>query len=472
MRVKKERHADDAHDWKHFMEKALETHTNPLGTEPVGKLLVQFSVPGIICMVVNALYNIVDQIFIGRGIGYLGNGATNVIMPMTVIALALALMTGDGAAAYLSIKLGEKEPEKAAEGVGSSSVFLVILSVLLAAVYLIFTKPLCMLFGATSETLPYALEYGRIIALGLPFSCISAGFSGVIRADGSPRFSMAGLLTGSIINLICDPLFIFVFNWGIKGAAIATILGQFANAAMCVWYFIFRLKHIKLKREYLRPKLREIKKICTMGISSFITQMSIVLVMAVSNNLLVKYGAMSKYGAEIPMTALGITMKVNQIMIAVVIGLSTGAQPIFGFNYGSGQIDRVKKTLKITLTVAEAVLICAFLLFQLAPMSVVSLFGSESELYNEFAVKCMRTFLMLCCINGFQLVSGIFFQAIGKPVFSAMLSLSRQVIFLIPTMFILPVFMGVEGILWAGPVADSAAFILAVTLLTVNVKKL
>lgn len=452
------------------MEQTIESK-NPLGTEPVGKLLLQFSVPGIICMVVNALYNIVDQVFIGRGIGYLGNGATNVIMPMTVIALALALMLGDGAAAYLSLKLGANEPEHAAEGVGGASVFLVIVGVILAVIYLIFTKPLCMLFGATSETLPYALDYGRIIAIGLPFSCISVGYSGVIRADGSPKFSMAGLLAGSVINLICDPLFIFVFKWGIKGAAIATILGQFVNAAMCVWYYIFRLRHIRLKKEYLRPRLKAIEKICSMGVSSFITQMSIVLVMAVSNNLLVKYGAMSIYGAEIPMTTMGITMKVNQIMIAVVIGLATGAQPIFGFNYGSGQTDRVKKTLKITLIIAESVLICAFLLFQFAPMSVVSIFGSESQLYNEFAVKCMRTFLMLCCINGFQLVSGIFFQAIGKPTFSAILSLSRQVLFLIPAMFILPTFMGVEGVLWAGPVADGMAFILAITLLTINLRK-
>lgn len=453
------------------MEQTIESK-NPLGTEPVGKLLLQFSVPGIICMVVNALYNIVDQVFIGRGIGYLGNGATNVIMPMTVIALALALMLGDGAAAYLSLKLGANEPEHAAEGVGGASVFLVIVGVILAVIYLIFTKPLCMLFGATSETLPYALDYGRIIAIGLPFSCISVGYSGVIRADGSPKFSMAGLLAGSVINLICDPLFIFVFKWGIKGAAIATILGQFVNAAMCVWYYIFRLRHIRLKKEYLRPRLKAIEKICSMGVSSFITQMSILLVMAVSNNLLVKYGAMSIYGAEIPMTTMDITMKVNQIMIAVVIGLATGAQPIFGFNYGSGQTDRVKKTLKITLIIAESVLICAFLLFQFAPMSVVSIFGSESQLYNEFAVKCMRTFLMLCCINGFQLVSGIFFQAIGKPTFSAILSLSRQVLFLIPAMFILPTFMGVEGVLWAGPVADGMAFILAITLLTINLRKM
>ncbi len=454
------------------MENTSEVKTeNPLGTENVGSLILHFSVPGIICMVVNALYNIVDQVFIGRGVGYLGNGATNVIMPMTVIALALALMTGDGAAAYLSLKLGAKEPDKAANGVGNAAAFVILGSLVLAAIYLAFTEPLCKLFGATSETLPYALDYGRIISLGIPFSCISAGFSGIIRADGSPRYSMAGLLTGSVINLICDPLFIFVFDWGIKGAAFATILGQFANALMCLLYFR-RLKTVRLKKEYLILKPHVIGKVCAMGVSSLITQLSIVCVMAVSNNLMVKYGALSKYGAEIPMTTLGITMKVNQIIMAVVIGLSTGAQPIFGFNYGSGRTDRVKKALKITLITAETVLIAAFLVFQLAPMSIISIFGSESQLYNEFAVMCMKRFLMLCCINGFQLVSGIFFQAIGKPVFSAVLSLSRQVVFLIPAMFIFPIFMGVEGILWAGPAADFLAFILADILLIREWKKL
>ena len=453
------------------MEQILEKQTNPLGTEKIGKLLRQFAIPGIICMVVNALYNIVDQIFIGWGIGYLGNGATNVIMPLTVVALALALMTGDGAAAFFSLNLGAKDPEKAARGVGSAVLIISTGSILLSIIYLLFTEQLCMLFGATPETLPYALDYGRIIALGIPFSCISAGFSGIIRADGSPKYSMAGLLTGSIINLVCDPLFIFVFNWGMKGAAIATILGQFANAVMCVIYFT-RLKSVKLKKEYFKPDFHIIGRVCAMGISSLITQLSIVLVMAVSNNLLVKYGAESIYGAEIPMTTMGITMKVNQIIMAIVLGLSTGAQPIFGYNYGSGQTDRVKKTLKLTLLIAECVLITAFIIFQTMPMTVISIFGSESDLYNTFAVMCLKRFLMLCCINGFQLVSGIFFQAIGKPVYSAVLSLSRQVIFLIPAMIIYPIFMGVEGILWAGPTADFMALILSSTLLIRNYRKL
>lgn len=453
------------------MEETKAIKENPLGTEPVGKLLKSFAVPGIICMVVNALYNIVDQIFIGRGVGYLGNGATNVIMPMTVIALALALMTGDGAAAYMSLKLGAKEYDKAARGVGNAASVLVTGGIIIAAVYLIFLEKICMLFGATAETLPYAVDYGRIISLGIPVSCLCAGLSGIIRADGSPKYSMAGLLTGSIINLVLDPLFIFVFDWGIKGAALATILGQAANAVMNLLYFK-RFKTITVKREYFVPKPDIIKKIFSMGVSSFITQMSIVLVIAVSNNLLVKYGAMSVYGAEIPMTTMGITMKVNQIIMAVVLGLATGAQPIFGYNYGAGKLDRVKKTLKLTLIIAESVLITAFIVFQTAPMTIVSIFGSESDIYNEFAVMCLKRFLMLCCINGFQIVSGIFFQAIGKPLYSAILSLSRQIIFLIPAMIVFPIFMGVEGILWAGPFADLIAFILSTTLLVINLKKM
>ncbi len=453
------------------MEQTLQKTENPLGTEKISTLLRKFAVPGIICMVVNALYNIVDQIFIGRGVGYLGNGATNVIMPMTVITLALSLMTGDGAAAYLSLKLGAKQPDKAAKGVANAVVFLTAGGIIIGALYMIFLEPLCKLFGATPETLPYAKDYGFWIAAGMPFSCLCAGLSGIIRADGSPKYSMAGLLTGSVINLICDPLFIFVFKWGVTGAAIATILGQLANAVMNILY-LRRLKTITLKKEYFIPDGQTLKKIFSMGISSFITQMSIVLVMTVSNNLLVKYGAMSPYGAEIPMTTMGITMKVNQIVMSIILGLATGAQPIFGYNYGAKNYDRVKKTLKLVLIIAETVMITAFIIFQSAPMVIINIFGSESETYNQFAVMCLTRFLMLVCINGVQIVSGIFFQAIGKPVFSAVLSLSRQVIFLIPAMFIYPMFMGVEGILWAGPTADAIAFILATTLLTVNVKKM
>lgn len=363
------------------------TKTNPLGTERIGKLIVTFAVPGIISMVVNALYNIVDQIFIGQGVGYLGNGATNVVMPMTVMAIALSILIGDGAAAYLSLKLGEGDEKSAARGVGCSISVMAVTGIVLCVLFNLFLEPLCRLFGATEDILPYAVDYGRIISYGILFSSIDSGMAGMIRADGSPKYSMAGLLVGCITNIILDPVFIFIFHWGVKGAALATIAGQILNAFLYLAY-IRRFKSIKLEKESFRISVKVMAKVSSLGISSFITQIAIVLVMAVTNNILVSYGAQSEYGAEIPLTTIGITMKVNQIVSAVLLGLATGAQPIFGYNYGSGQKDRVKKAYRIIVTASTVMLILAFFVFQFAPMSIVRLFGSESEMYNEFAVKC------------------------------------------------------------------------------------
>lgn len=450
---------------------ATVTKTNRLGTERIGKLIFAFAVPSIISMVVNALYNIVDQIFIGQGVGYLGNGATNVVMPLTVIAIALSLLIGDGAAAYLSLKLGEGDTKSAARGVGCAISSLVIIGIVLCLGFNAFLEPLCVLFGATEEILPYALDYGHIISLGVLFSVIDSGMSGIIRADGSPKYSMAGLLAGCITNIILDPIFIFVCHWGVKGAAWATILGQLLNAIMNIAY-IWRFKSIRLDRKCFRISGKVLGKVSSLGISSFITQMAIVLTMAVTNNILVYYGAKSMYGPEIPLTTIGITMKVNQIISAVILGLSTGAQPIFGYNYGSRQTDRVKQTYRIVLIVATAVLVLAFFVFQFAPMKIVRLFGSESDLYNEFAVKCFRIFLLACPINGLQMVTGVFFQSLGKPAHATILSLSRQIVYLLPATVLLPLVMGVEGALWAGPVADVLAFATTVILLKIYWKKI
>lgn len=444
---------------------------NPLGTEKIGKLIVSFAVPSIISLVVNALYNIVDQIFIGQGVGYLGNGATNVIMPLTVIVIALSLLVGDGAAAYLSLKLGQGDPKSAAAGVGNAITSSFIVGIVLCALFNIFLEPLCVLFGATKDNLPYAMDYGRIITFGILFSAIDSTMSGIIRADGSPKYSMAGLLVGCITNVILDPIFIFVFDWGVKGAALATIFGQIFNAVIYLAY-IRKFKSINLDKECFVPKLKLLMRVGSLGISSFITQIAIVLVMAVTNNVLVSYGANSVYGADIPLTTIGITMKVNQIITAVIIGLSTGAQPIFGYNYGSGQKDRVKQTYRIILASSTVILVIAFLIFQLMPMSIVRLFGSESELYNEFAVKCFKIFLLACPINGLQMVTGIFFQAIGKPTQATVLSLSRQILFLIPLTLLFPVFLGIEGALWAAPAADLLSFITALVMLKINWKKI
>ena len=447
------------------------TKANPLGTERIGKLVLTFAVPSIISMVVNALYNIVDQIFIGQGVGYLGNGATNVVMPMTVIAIALSLLIGDGAAAYLSLKLGEGDEKSAARGVGCSISVMVIAGVILCILFQLFLEPLCVLFGATEDILPYAMDYGRIISYGILFSSIDSGMAGMIRADGSPKYSMAGLLLGCITNIILDPIFIFVFHWGVKGAAWATIAGQILNAFLYLAY-IWKFKSIKLDKECFRISGKVMAKVSSLGVSSFITQIAIVLVMAVTNNILVSYGAQSKYGAEIPLTTIGITMKVNQIVSAVLLGLATGAQPIFGYNYGSGQKDRVKQAYRIILTVSTIVLVLAFLVFQFAPMSIVRLFGSESELYNEFAVKCFRIFLLACPINGLQMATGVFFQAIGKPTQATVLSLSRQIVYLLPATLLLPLVLGVEGALWAGPLEDALAFITTLIMLKLYWKKI
>ncbi len=272
------------------------TKTNPLGTERIGKLIVTFAVPGIISMVVNALYNIVDQIFIGQGVGYLGNGATNVVMPMTVIAIALSLLIGDGAAAYLSLKLGEGDEKSAASGIGCSISVMAVVGIVLCVLFNLFLEPLCRLFGATEDILPYAVDYGRIISYGILFSSIDSGMAGMIRADGSPKYSMAGLLVGCITNIILDPIFIFGFHWGVKGAAWATIAGQILNAFLYLAY-IWKFKSIKLDKQCFRISGKVMAKVSSLGISSFITQIAIVLVMAVTNNILVSYGAQSKYGA-------------------------------------------------------------------------------------------------------------------------------------------------------------------------------
>ncbi len=372
---------------------------NPLGTEKIGKLILRFSIPSIISMVVNALYNIVDQIFIGQGVGYLGNGATNVIMPLTVIVIVAAMLAGAGAAAYLSLKLGQGDAQSAAKGVGNAVTMTIAAGIILCILFQIFLRPLCLFFGATEDILPYALDYGRIIAWGVVFSAIDSALAGIIRADGSPRYSMAGLLIGCFTNIILDPVFIFVCHWGVKGAVLSTILGQIFNAVFYIAY-LWRFKSVKLTKSSFVLSAATVGKVCTLGLSSFITQIAIVLVMAVTNNVLVTYGAKSVYGSDIPLTTIGITMKVNQILIAVVLGMATGSQPILGYNYGSGQKARVKRTYKLILTAATVILIAAFLIFQLAPMSIVVLFGSESELYNEFAVKCFRIFLLACPING------------------------------------------------------------------------
>lgn len=449
----------------------MEAEENILGKEKVGKLIKKFSIPCIISMLVNSLYNIVDQIFIGQGVGYLGNGATNVVFPLVMVGLAFSLMFGDGASAYLSLKLGEKKNKEAEVGIGNGIIISAIVSILFCFITLIFLPLFLKLFGCTENLQSYAMTYGRIIAIGFPFSMIGTTLNSVIRADGSPKYSMISMIVGAVLNTILDPIFIFVFNKGVAGAAVATVISQIVTFALNIMY-IKRFKTIKISKECFKLNKDTCKKITTLGISSFIMQMSFVCVMTVENNLLGKYGLDSKFGAEIPITVLGIVMKISQILNSIIIGIAAGSQPIFGYNYGAKKYDRVKETLKLVLGSSVIISTIAFILFQTIPDKLILIFGSGDENYIEFACLSFRIYLLLCIFNGIQIPSGIFFQAIGKSTKSAILSLSRQIIILIPAMVILSSMYGIIGVLSAGPVADGIAFILAFVFLAKEYKNL
>lgn len=380
-------------------------------------------------------------------------------------------MLGDGSSSYLSLKLGEKKDDEAAKGVGNGILLSVIISVLFCIITLVFLPQLLNLFGCTDNLREYALSYGKIIAIGLPFMMIGSSLNSIIRADGSPKYAMTSMVLGAILNTILDPIFIFIFHMGVEGAAIATIFSQFITFILNVWY-IRKFKSIKLNKQALKLKFNIAKKVSALGISSFITQMSFVVVMAFENNLLGGYGAQSKFGPEIPITVFGIVMKISQILNSIVIGIAAGSQPIFGYNYGARNFDRVKKTLKMVLLLSVATSGIAFILFQTIPDKLIAIFGTGDENYLEFACLSFRTYLLLCVFNGIQIPAGIFFQAIGKSVKSAILSLSRQILFLVPAMIILGKMFGVMGVLYSGPVADGLAFVIAGVLLILELRNL
>lgn len=451
-------------------EQSLNTE-NPLGYERIPALLRSFAIPSIIAMLVSSLYNIVDQVFIGQGVGYLGNAATNVSYPLSTICLAIALLIGIGSASRFSLYLGAGEKEKAARVIGNGIMMMIVFGVLYAILVEIFMRPLLTAFGATTEIMPYAQTYSRIIALGMPFLIITNGMSNFARADGSPRYSMVCMLIGAVINTILDPIFIFIFHWGVAGAAWATIIGQFFSFLFAILY-IRKFKQIRLRRTDIYLDLKESIQTASLGMSNSLNQVAITFVQIVLNNSLTYYGASSVYGQEIPLAACGIVMKTNAILLAVIIGLSQGSQPIIGFNYGARQYDRVRKTYKLAITCNLVVSAVGFVLFQFFPRQIISLFGSGEEAYFEFSIHFMRTFLFMVLVNGVQLLSSNFFSAIGKPVKGLLLSMTRQVIFLIPLVLLLPLIWGLDGILYAGPIADGAAFLVTVMMITREMKKM
>ncbi len=437
---------------------------NILGYEKVGKLLKIYAIPSIISMLVNALYNIVDQVFIGQGIGYLGTGATNIIFPITIVFAAFALMFGDGSSAYMSLMLGANKKNDAAKGVANGIILSIISSLLFTTVVFIFFPQLLNLFGCTSEFEPFAKDYGYIIAIGLPFMTICATLNSIIRADGSPKFAMASMLIGSILNVILDPIFIFAFDLGVKGAAIATVISQIVSFILNV-IRLRKLKNIKLKKNF-KFNFSIAAKVTMLGASSFITQIFAAIIMGMQNNLLKKYGALSDYGSEIPISVIGIVVKVAEILNSVVLGLAVGSQPIIGYNYGARKFDRVKKTLKTAIIIGLIISAAAFVLFQAIPDKIILLFGGEGDSnYIEFAKIAFRMYTLLIIGTSVQTPIGIFLQAIGKGGKSSLLSLSKQAIFPILGMLLMGNIFGLVGVISARPIADGLSFLLSIVLL-------
>ena len=437
---------------------------NPLGYEKIPVLLRGFAIPSIIAMVVSSLYNIVDQVFIGQGVGYRGNAATNVAYPLTTICLAIALLIGIGSASRFSLYLGQGRQDLAKKIVGNGVCMMVVFGIIYAVLIEIFLHPLLTAFGATADIMPYAESYTRITAIGMPFLIVTNGMSNLARADGSPKYSMVCMLIGAVINTILDPIFIFLFHWGVAGAAWATVIGQFFSFLAAVWY-IGKFRNVQLEREDFRLVPRECVKTAALGMSNSLNQVAITFVQIVLNNSLTYYGAQTIYGQEIPLAACGIVMKTNAILLAFIIGISQGSQPIIGFNYGAKQYARVRKTYQLAICCNLAISAVGFILFQFFPHQIISLFGTGDELYFDFSIKFMRIFLMMVLINGVQLLSSNFFAAIGKPVKGLLLSMTRQVFFLIPLILILPLFFKLDGILYAAPVADAIAFVITVLLI-------
>lgn len=434
---------------------------NPLGIAPVGGLIRKFAVPAIISMLVSAMYNIVDQIFIGQGVGMLGNAATNVAFPVTTIATALALLLGIGGASNYNLEMGAGHEKKASSIAGTALSSLVILGTILAIIVLVFLQPLLSLFGATKDVMPYAVDYLGITAVGLPFYVLSVGGNHLVRADRSPTYSMTCVLTGAIINTILDPLFIFGFGWGIKGAAWATVIGQIVSGILVIIYFA-KLRKMYLDRSMLKPSLGCLGAIISLGMASCINQIAMAVVQIVMNNILRYYGGLSIYGSDIPIACVGVISKVNMVFMAICIGISQGCQPIWGFNYGARKYDRVRLTYRYSVTACTVIATIFFICFQVFPHQIVSIFGTGSDLYFQFAERYLKIFMFMTFANGIQPVSSGFFTSIGKAKLGIVMSLTRQVLFLLPLILVFSVTMGIDGVMYAGPIADAAAFVLAV----------
>ena len=447
-----------------------------LGKENINKLLISFAIPCVISMLINSVYNIVDQIFIGKGVGTLGNAATNVIFPLVIIFNAVAGLIGNGAAANLSLKLGEGKKEEGGKIVGNAVTVSVIFSIILSVIAYFFLPKLVYMFGCTKNVYQYAVDYGKIIILGAPFMIIYSALSQLIRADGSPKYSMVLLVVGAILNIILDPIFIFTFNMGVKGGAIATVIGQIVSFVMAILY-LRKVKSVKLEKESFKVD-KSITRTLGLGLSSFITQSTVLALFVFMNNMMTKYGALTKYGADIPLSVYGVISKINSLYISTILGISIGAQPIIGFNYGAGNYERVKETLRKVLTINLVVGLIFNIIFYLFPKEIVSIFITNSDpnykLFLEFAVIICHSFLLVMGLNFLEMTTSITVQSLGNVKKATMVSFIRQIILFIPIACFMAIYLhkGIYGVLNAGPIADAITFFIALVIFYSEYRKL
>ncbi len=429
---------------------------NPLGVQPVNRLLSQFAIPSIISMLVGSLYNIVDQFFIGQRVGELGNAATNIAFPLSTSCLALALLIGIGGSSAFNLAMGSGHEKRAVNIMGNAVVLLAGSGLVLSIITLLFLKPLLLFFGSPKAVLPYAMEYTKITAFGFPFLLLSTGGGHLIRADGRPRITMLCNLVGAVLNTILDALFVFGLNLGMSGAALATIIGQIVSGALAIGYLMHG-KTVMIRRENLRIKWENVTRIASLGMAPCSNQVAMMVVQIIMNQSLKHYGSHSIYGENIPIACAGIITKVNMIFMSFVIGLSQGLQPIASFNYGAGKKGRVKEAYIKAISIGAVLAVIAFLMFQFFPRQIISIFGDGSELYYQFAIRYFHVFLFFTFVNFMQPITSNFFTAIGKPKVGSFLALTRQILFLLPLILLFPLFLGIDGIMYAGPVADCLA---------------
>ena len=445
---------------------------NPLGTEQIWRLMLRFGIPAIVSMLINAAYNMIDQVLVGNAVGMLGIAATNIAFPLTTISTGISYLLGSGGASNFNLRLGEGNHEAANTIACNTLSLLAIFGTVIGAAALIFVNPLVYAFGATEAVTPLASTYTAIISIGLTFGIFTTGSCYIIRADGSPRFAMICTVVGAVLNLVVDPIIAFVLKWGIVGLAWSTTIGQMITAGIAVYYFMRKSKTVSVKKGLLWPKLHVALRICSLGIAPCVNNIGVTIAQITMNNTLRYYGAQSVYGSDVPLGSVGAISKLSVVFTAITIGIAMGCQPINSFNYGAKQYGRVKKTLRLALISASVVSVAVFIVFQMFPRELIAIFGEKEPLYVEFAERYLRVFMFMTFLFGVQPVAATFFPSIGKARRGTVISLSRQILFIVPLLIILPIFFGMDGVLYAGPVSDLIGAVISTVFIVTEVRNM